>query len=172
MNVVLATTDPVFAALFRRAFDRADAKLKIVADVPPAELLETVRLRAPELIVLDVDGQDVAQVRTLAAKVTLVSEARLVLVAGYLAPGSPGLCALLQSIAAGFVQKPDGASSLGLAAAGGPAFVAALEAALVERDDKSAGPRDAVHAHLPVDFDSGWNLDEAPPVARLRADDD
>ena len=48
------------------------------------------------------------------------------LVSAYLAPGSPGLGALLQSVAGTFVQKPQGPSSLSLAAGDGPAFVAAI----------------------------------------------
>ena len=56
----------------------------------------------------------------------LVSQARLVLVSAYLAPGSPGLGALLQAVAGTFVQKPQGPASLSLADGDGPAFVAAI----------------------------------------------
>jgi chemotaxis response regulator CheB len=161
-RIVLATSDPVFAALCRRALMGSGGEL--LAAVSPAELLETTRRLAPELLLLDVDGEEVTALKALATKVMLVSEARVVLLSGYLAPGSPGLSALLQSIAATFVQKPEGPSSLGLADQDGPAFVAALEAAYAAHDgldlSRSVPAADAVS--LPDGFDSDWDLAEPP----------
>jgi chemotaxis response regulator CheB len=163
-RVVLATADGMFAALCRHALARAHTSLKLVAAVAPAELLPTVRKLAPALLVMDADGEDLAALRALAAKVMLVSDARIVLVSAWLAPGSPALCALLQSIAATFVQKPDGGSSLGLVAEGGPPFVAALEAAFAahEADPLDLEPRPRLSV-LPVDFDAGWSSEGEPP---------
>ena len=160
-RVVLATFDPVFAALCTRAFERATTPHVFVAVAPP-ELLETARRVAPDLLVLDVDGEDVAALELLAAKVMLVSDAHVVLVSAYLGPGSPGLGALLQSIAATFVQKPEGPSSLSLADEDGPPFVAALLAALAASDDEDV----AVEI-----LDAGWDVDDER-APRVGVDDD
>ena len=173
-RVVLATSDPVFAVLCKRALEGASQQL--LAVVTPAELLETVRQLSPELLVLDADGEDVAALKLLATKVMLVSDARVVLVSAYLAPGSPGLCALLQSIAATFVQKPQGPSSLSLAEGEGPPFVAALRAAFAAHDGEdldgqplgatvaaafaSARPHTADILPLDVDIDAAWDTEE------------
>jgi chemotaxis response regulator CheB len=152
LKVVLATSDALFAALCTRAL--AATRLELVAAVSPIALLETVRELAPDLLVLDADVDDPQALKVLASKAMLVSEARIVLVGSWLAPGSPGLSALLQAIAATFVHKPGGPSSLGLAASDGPPFVAALEAAYVahENRDLAAVPKN----DLPPDFDAGW----------------
>jgi chemotaxis response regulator CheB len=156
IRVVLATSDPVFAALCQRAF--LGTRLELVASVAPAELLETMRRLAPELLVLDADSEDAQALKLLATKVMLVSEARVVLVSAWLAPGSPGLCALLQSIAGTFVQKPEGPSSLGLADADGPAFVAALEAAFAAHENWDLHV-DLDSNTLPSGFDAGWGTE-------------
>ena len=122
-RLVLGSSDPVFALLCRRAL--AGSGLELLAAVPPAELLETMRRFVPDLLVLDADGEEVTALKALATKVMLVSEARVVLVGAYLAPGSPALSTLLQSIAATFVQKPQGPSSLGLAGDDALPFVTA-----------------------------------------------
>ena len=64
VQTVLASADPVFAALCRRAFQ--GTSLELLAAVPPDELLESARELEPELIVLDVDGDDVMLARRLA----------------------------------------------------------------------------------------------------------
>jgi chemotaxis response regulator CheB len=162
-RMVLASADPLFLALCRGALDEAGQPL--LAAVAPAQLLETVRRLGPELLVLDADGEDVATLKQLATKVMLVSEARLVLVSAYLSPGSPGLSALLQSIAASFVQKPQGPSSLSLAEEDGPAFVAALLSAPVAAAVPApapAGPRPRSATIPPVDIDAGWDSEDKP----------
>jgi chemotaxis response regulator CheB len=146
LKVVVATADPLFAALCPRVL--AGTSLELLAVVPPAALLETVGQLVPDLLILDADGDDTQALKVLASKVMLVSDARLVVVASWLAPGSPGLCALLQSIAATFVQKPGGPSSLGLAAEEQPPFVDALEAAAAAYASRSN--------ELPPGFDAGW----------------
>jgi hypothetical protein len=179
-RVVVGTSDPVFAALCRRAL--AGSRLELLAAVSPAELLETTRREAPQLVLLDADGEEAMALKALATKVMLVSDARLVLVSAYLAPGSPGLSALLQSVAATFVQKPEGPSSLSLADGDGPAFVVALQAAFAAHDghDLARSPAPASlaatpaasvapaapseGAHLPDDFDGGWDLGGLPPA--------
>ena len=127
-RIVLATSDPVFAAQCQKSLEGTDQLL--IATVALAELVDATRRLAPELVVLDADGADVAALKVLATKVMLVSDARIVLVSAYLAPGSPLLCALLQSIAASFVQKSRGPSWLGLAEDGRASFVGALHAAM------------------------------------------
>jgi chemotaxis response regulator CheB len=183
-RVVLATSDPVFAVLCRRALEGANQQL--LAAVSPPELLETVRQLAPDFLVLDADGEDVAALKVLATKVMLVSDARVVLVSAYLAPGSPGLCALLQSIVATFVQKPQGSSSLSLADEDGPPFVAALEAAFGAGENEhlvgqplgatpsvaSVGRASGSVPSLVADIDAAWDTDEEPPAAPTRADHD
>jgi chemotaxis response regulator CheB len=160
--VVLATSDPMFAALCKRALD--GTSLSLLAAVPLPELLETARRVAPDLLLLDCDGEDAQALKALATKVMLVSDARVVLVSAYLAPGSPGLCALLQSIAATFVQKPEGPSSLGLADDDGPAFVAALQAAFAAHGNEDLpGQPHQPPSVLPDDFDAGWDIEEQPP---------
>jgi len=145
-----------------------------------------VRQLAPDLLVLDADGDDVAALKVLAAKVMLVSDARMVLVSAYLAPGSPGLCALLQSIAATFVQKPQGSSSLSLAAEDGPLFAAALQTAFAahQGEDLAGQPLGAnvsgsswditkrTIAAPPSDVDADWDVEAEPPTASTRADHD
>jgi chemotaxis response regulator CheB len=128
VRVLLATADPVFATLCQRALEVARPPHTVVA-VSPLELLEMARHLPHDVLILDADHQDIATLKALAGKVMLVSDAPVVLISAYLAPGSPGLTALLASIAAQFVQKPQGASSLSLADDDGPAFVAALQAA-------------------------------------------
>jgi chemotaxis response regulator CheB len=160
-RVVLTTSDPVFAVLFTRALQEG-TNLQLLAAVSPAEVVETARQLQPQLLVLDVDGEELDALKTIAAKVMLVSDAPLVLVSAYLAPGSPGLCALLQSIAATFVQKPEGPSSLSLAGEDGPPFVAALQAVLAaaEGDDLAA---DKLNASWDTD---GRRAASAPGAAR------
>jgi len=149
-RVVLATSDPVFAALCKRALE-AGANPQVVVTASPPGLLETVRQLARDVLVLvlDVDGEDMAELKALAMKVMLMSDAPVVLVSAYLAPGSPGLSALLQSIAATFVQKPQGPSSLSLADEDGPPFAAALLAAFAEDEDLP-----------PEDLDAGWDAED------------
>lgn len=139
---VLATSDPVFAAQCQRAL--AGTNQQLLATVALAELVDATRRLAPELVLLDADGADVAALKVLATKVMLVSDARLVLISAYLAPGSPLLGALLQSIAASFVQKSRGPSWLGLPDDDRAGFVAALNAAFAGSDggrgaDSSSG---------------------------------
>jgi CheY-like chemotaxis protein len=181
-RAVIATADPLFAALCQRALEGAQPS--VVAAVAPAELLETLRQHLPEVLILDVDGEDPAAVKARASKAMLVSDARVVLVSAYLAPGSPGLGALLQTVAATFVQKPRGPSSLGLADDGAPAFVAALQAAIAAHDADDlighgfgAGPsRPAVPGEaglvevLPEggDIDAAWDALETQPAPGRR----
>ena len=167
-RVLLASQDPVFSLLCRRAL--ATTRLEVLAVVPPARLVEATRAHAPELIVLDIDAEDVVELKALTTKLMLVSDARVVLTAAYLAPGSPGLSTLLQAIAADFVQKPQGPSSLGLADEDGAPFAAALEATLdpganlapaaaVEPAAPGAArPRSATLP--PEDIDAGWESDK------------
>jgi chemotaxis response regulator CheB len=146
-RIVLASSDPVFAVLCQDALEASGQE--VIASVTPSELLEAAR-QAPDLIVLDADGHDVATLRALATKAMLVSEARIVLVSAYLAPGSAGLSALLQAIAGTFVQKPQGGSSLGLADDDGPPFAAALLAAPGALDSLGL-------AETPGDVDDAWS---------------
>jgi hypothetical protein len=158
-RALLGSADPLFAALCTRAL--ADGSIDLEAAVAPRELLEATRRTAPDLLLLDVDGDDPAAWKALATKLMLVSEARLVLLSAYLAPGSPGLSSLLQSIPATFVHKPEGPSSLSLADGDGPAFAAALAAAYAGHDLDELGG--VVPEPLPAGFDAGWDTDgEAP----------
>ncbi len=182
-RVVLASSDPVFAALGQRALQ--GTSLELLAAVSPAELLETTRRCAPDLVVLDSDGEEPGELKLLATKVMLVSEARLVLVSAYLAPGSPGLSGLLQSIAATFVQKPQGPSSLSLAGEDGQAFVVALQTAYAAHAGEDlagrplgrtipvaaveARPRSSTIPPPSEEIDAGW---EELPVTPPRADHD
>jgi hypothetical protein len=136
-RLVLATADPVFAVLCQRLLEGTSQQL--LAAVTPSQLLDTMRQLAPDFLVLDADGEDAAALKALAAKVMLVSDARVVLVSAYLAPGSPGLCALLQSIAATFAQKPQGPSSLSLVEDDGPSFALALRTAFAAHDGVDLG---------------------------------
>jgi len=180
-RIVLATLDPVFAAQCHKALEGTDQQL--LATVSLAELVDATRRLAPELVVLDADGEDVAALKMLATKVMLVSDARIVLVSAYLAPGSPLLCALLQSIAASFVQKSRGPSWLGLPEDDRASFVGALHAAVAADDGERvaeppiSGPAAAVvmdRDRHPAprardDVDVGWGADAAraaPPRSR------
>ena len=147
-RIVLASADLVFAALCKRALE-AGATPKIVETATPPQLLQKTRDVSPDFVVLDADGEDVTALKALATKVMLVSGAPIVLVSGYLAAGSPGLSSLLQSIAAAFVQKPEGPSSLGLVGEEGPRFAAALDAAFAAQDEADFD-----------DLDGGWDEDE------------
>ena len=148
-RVVLASSDPVFLALCKGALE-AGTNTEVVAAVSLTELRTALQRVVHDRIVIDVDGEDLAAVETLATKVTLLSEAPIVLVSAYLAPGSRGLSALLQSIAASFVQKPQGPSSLSLASEDGPPFAAAVLSPLAEQEDD---PR-------PDELDAGWDIEE------------
>jgi chemotaxis response regulator CheB len=162
-RVVLASQDPVFSLLCRRAL--AGTSLDVVAVVPPSRLLEATRQAAPELVVIDIDAEDTLELKALTTKLMLVSDARLVLTAAYLAPGSPGLCTLLQAIAADFVQKPEGPSSLGLADEDGAPFAVALEATLTGPPAglgfaPASTPRPRSATLPPEAIDSGWETEE------------
>jgi chemotaxis response regulator CheB len=149
-RVALATSDPVFGMLCEHALGAATT-LRFLGAVPPSELLATVRRLAPDLLVLDADGEDLTELKSLAARATLVTSAPIVLVSAYLSPGSQGLSGLLQSIPAKFVQKPRGPSSLSLAAEDGPSFAAAIQAAFAafDAEDLAAG-----------DLDGGWDVED------------
>jgi chemotaxis response regulator CheB len=156
---LLATLDPVFAALCKRALEARSNRHTLVA-VAPANFLETLRRLAPHLLVLDADGQDVTAIRALAMKAMLLSEAPLVFVSAYLAPGSAGLSALLQSIPVAFVQKPRGPSSVSLADEDGPLFVDALHAAFAAQQGD-----DLADASL----DAEWDAGDTRPRRKARA---
>ena len=165
LRTVLVTSDPLFAAVCTQAL--AASPLELAAAVTPSELLETARRLVPALIVLDADGEEAPALKVLAAKVMLVCDAHVVLASAYLAPGSPGLCALLQSVAATFVHKPEGASSLSLVDEDGAAFVAALLAAFAahENGEPDAGGGAGAAAVIPgvaADIDDGWDIEEGP----------
>jgi hypothetical protein len=161
-RVVLASSDPVFAALCKRALGGGTKPLLLVGLSPP-EPLETLLQLVHDVVVLDADGRDTTALKALATKVMLLSEAPIVLVSAYLAPGSPGLGTLLQSIAARFVQKPQGSSSLSLAGEDGPPFAAALQAALAEYED-DGGAAD--------DIDAGWDVEAASGASQAEPADD
>ena len=126
-RVLLATADPVFAALCKRALETAPGGCSVTAVSPP-DLLLAARQAEHDVLVLDADRLEAGALKALASKAMLVSDAPVVLLSAYLAPGSPGLGVLLQSIPAHFVQKPQGSSSLSIAGDDGPPFVAALQA--------------------------------------------
>jgi chemotaxis response regulator CheB len=128
-RVLLATADPVFAALCKHALEAGAGPHPQVVPVSPSELLQAARQIDHDVLLLDADRLEVAALKVLAGKVMLVSDAPVIVLSAYLAPGSPGLATLLQSIPAHFVQKPQGSSSLSLADQDGPAFVTALQAA-------------------------------------------
>jgi chemotaxis response regulator CheB len=136
--VLLCTADPVFAALCKRALEGAQRPQSVVA-VSPTELLTAARQVAHDVLVLDADRQEVPALKALAGKAMLLSDAPVVLISAYLAPGSPGLGTLLQSIPAHFVHKPQGSSSLSLAVEDGPSFVAALQSAFTAHEAKDFG---------------------------------
>jgi chemotaxis response regulator CheB len=130
--MVLATRDAAFAALCEHLLDDT-VSFELVVATSTVELLDVARQHEPDVVLLDVDGQDAAAVRTLASKVALVSDAFVILASAYFSPGSPGLTALLQGIAAGAVQKPRGATSVSLAGGDGEAFLSALRGAYEAR---------------------------------------
>ena len=145
-RVLLATADPVFAALCKRALETS-ARPSAVSAVSPSDLLATARLGEHDVLVLDADRQDAGALKTLASKAMLVSDAPVVLISAYLAPGAPGLGTLLQAIPAHFVQKPQGSASLSLAGDDGPAddgraFVEALQAAFTAHQQVDFGADD------------------------------
>jgi len=158
--ILLATSDPVFAALCKRALEAATSQQTLLVAVSPAELLEKARELAPHHLVLDTDGQDVAALAALATKMMLVSGAPIVFVSAYLAPGSTGLSSLLQSIPASFVQKPQGPSSLSLADEEGTPFVAALQAAIASQQNEDAAADE---------LDTGWDTKESRPRRKAGA---
>jgi chemotaxis response regulator CheB len=141
-RVLLATADPVFSVLCKRALEGAEAPSVVVAISPP-ELLQTARQSAHDVLVLDVDHQDIAALKALAGKAMLVNDAPIVLVSGSLGPGSSALGALLGAISAHFVQKPQGPSSLSLADEDGPPFVAALQAAFMAHENIDLGDKES-----------------------------
>lgn len=140
-TVLLSTADPVFAALCKNALEGASHPTFVVA-VSPFELLQTARQVAHDVLILDADRQEATALKTLASKVMLISDAPMVLVSAYLAPGSPALGALLQSVPAHFVQKPQGSSSLNLAENEGPPFVATLQSAFTAHQQRDFGAGD------------------------------
>ncbi|HET6279669.1 MAG TPA: hypothetical protein VFH73_01835 [Polyangia bacterium] len=141
-QILLATSDPVFASLCKRALEAAARPSTVVA-VSPAELLAAARQVEHDVLVLDADRQEPAALKMLASKVMLVSDAPMVLISAYLAPGSPGLGALLASVPAHFVQKPQGSASLSLADEEGAPFVAALQSAFAAHQKRDFGAGDA-----------------------------
>jgi chemotaxis response regulator CheB len=155
-RVLLATADPVFAVLCQRALEGAEVPSVVVATSPP-ELLQVARQSAHDVLVLDADQQDIAALKTLAGKAMLLSDAPIVLVSASLAPGSSGLGALLGSISAHFVQKPQGPSSLSLADADGPPFVAALQAAFAAHEESDLGAKK---------LDAGSDVAQRPAAER------
>lgn len=127
-TLVLASRDSAFSALVEHLLRDGDV-FDLIVSTSTVELLDVARQHQPEAVLLDVDGQDIAAVKTLLSKLTLLSEARVLIASGYLSPGSPGLGGLLQTIAAVAVLKPQGSTSLSLVQADGPLFVSALRRA-------------------------------------------
>lgn len=132
-TLVLATRDSVFTALCEHLLKDGEV-FDLIVSTSTVELLDVARQHQPAAVLLDIDGQDVATVKTLASKLALLSEARIILASGYLTPGSAGLGSLLQVVAGAAVLKPQGSSSLSLARDDGQQFVAAMRRAFDAQD--------------------------------------
>jgi hypothetical protein len=129
VGALVASDDSVFPVLCEQLLGKSEL-LTHLASVTLSGLLETVRRREPDVILLDIDGLEHDEARQVAAKLALVSDAGLVIASGYLAPGSPELNRLLQNIEAIPVLKPSGSSSLSLSGEDGDIFLARIERAL------------------------------------------
>lgn len=127
IRMVVATADPVFGALCERLFPEEEGRVSVTVH---ADLIRLARRVEPEVILYDIDYCDPADVSRLTAKLSLVSGAVVVLASAYHAPGSTGLGALLQTVSATAVLKPDGASSLSLSAHAAEAFRQSLTLAI------------------------------------------
>ena len=125
-GIVIASADAVFSVLCEYLL-KASERVRLLACVSFGEVLDTVRQRQPDVILLDIDFRENEEMRQVAAKLALVSDAKLVLASGYLAHGAPDLNHLLQHVEAVAVLKPLGSSSLSLAGADGEEFLATLE---------------------------------------------
>jgi len=127
IRMVIATADPVFGALCDRLFTADGERVGVTVH---ADLIRLARRVEPEVILYDIDYCDPADVSRLTAKLSLVSSAVVVLASAYLAPGSTGLGALLQTVSATAVLKPGGAGGLDLRGAEAAAFRRALTLAI------------------------------------------
>jgi hypothetical protein len=136
-GIVVASDDAVFPVLCEHLFGRSELVTHL-ASVTLDGLLEAARRQEPDVILLDIDGLEQDKTRQLAAKLALVSDARLVIASGYLGPGSPELNRLLQNIEAIPMLKPSGSGSLSLAGTDGDAFLASLESVFedLREDDR------------------------------------
>jgi hypothetical protein len=127
IRMVVATADSVFGARCESLFGGDGG---IVSVTVHADLIRLARRGEPDVVLFDIDYCDPADVSRLTAKLSLVSSAVVVLATAYHAPGSAALGALLQTVSATAVLKPDGASSLSLSGAGAEAFRQALTVAI------------------------------------------
>jgi hypothetical protein len=132
-GIVIASDDAVFPVLCEQLLGKSELVTHL-ASVTLDGLLEAVRRQEPGVILLDIDGIEHDETRQIAAKLALLSDARLVIASGYLAPGSPELNRLLQNIEAIPLMKPSGSGSLSLAGTDGDVFLAGIERAIDERD--------------------------------------
>ncbi|MEA2699096.1 MAG: hypothetical protein QOI66_3367, partial [Myxococcales bacterium] len=68
-RVLLATADPVFAALCKHALETTAGPHPQVVAVSPSELLQAARQIEHDVLVLDADRLEVAALKVLASKV-------------------------------------------------------------------------------------------------------
>jgi DNA-binding NarL/FixJ family response regulator len=124
-GMVIASEDAVFSMLCEHLFGNSET-VRHLASVTLEGVLEAARRHEPDVILLDIDGLEHEATRQLAAKLALVTDARLVIAGGSLAPGSPDVNRLLQQIEATALLKPSGSASLSLAGADGDVFLDTL----------------------------------------------
>jgi len=123
-SIVLTSKDPSFAGLFENACQGSQFQLQTTAG--PAITLETVRSNTPELVLIDLDSVELPEAARLVLKLSLVTNCCIIVTGTDAIPGTPAMDTFVQAGAHGLLVKPQGKTSLCLAADAGGVYLAAL----------------------------------------------
>ncbi len=137
LSLVLASKDPSFAAMLEHLL--APSPVKFITSAGPAITLECVRTNTPSIVLLDLDSMEAAEAQRLVLKLTLVSNALLLLTGADTVPGQSSVDPLFFGGAHGVLLKPEGKTSLGLTGEAGKVYLEEL-LALVQTSTQRRNP--------------------------------
>jgi hypothetical protein len=124
LSLVLASKDPSFAAMLEHLL--GPSPIKFITSAGPAITLECVRTNTPSIVLLDLDSMEATEAQRLVVKLTLVSNALLILTGADTVPGQSSVDPLFFGGAHGVLLKPEGKTSLGLTGEPGKGYLEEL----------------------------------------------
>ena len=121
---ILTSKDPSFSGLLEHLC--LQSPLQMLPTAGPAITLESVRNNAPAFVLIDLDSVEAVEATRLILKINLVSRCHVFLTGADAIPGHPAMDPFFTAGAHGSLLKPEGKTSLGLAAEPGHAYLGQL----------------------------------------------